>query len=212
MSVQTFTKAGAKASVAAKLPKEIFELEVTNHELVKAAYTAYLANGRENLARTKTRGDVSGGGKKPWRQKGTGRARFGSTRVPIWRKGGVAHGPTGLENYSHNITTGMKRTALKQALSLKTQSNGVVVVESLESKEGKTKDFVSMLAKLGAAKNVLIVSHEADAMLTRATANIGFVKLVRTRALNTYDVMNASMVILTKGAVDEIGEWLGGTK
>src|SRR5690606_7639392 len=102
-NVATFTKTGSKATASAKLDKNIFEVPVENHELIKQAYVAYLANGRENLAVTKTRGLVSGGGRKPWRQKGTGRARFGSSRVPIWRGGGVTFGPTGEENYSKKM-------------------------------------------------------------------------------------------------------------
>jgi len=93
MSVSTFTKSGAKATTPAKLDKAIFDVMPENHELLKLAYDAYLANGRENLAITKTRGLISGGGKKPWRQKGTGRARFGSSRNPIWRGGGIVFGP-----------------------------------------------------------------------------------------------------------------------
>ncbi|HET9174172.1 MAG TPA: 50S ribosomal protein L4, partial [Candidatus Saccharimonadales bacterium] len=100
MAVATFTKSGAKASSNAKLDKDVFGIEVKNHELLKSAYVAYLANGRINLAVTKKRGEVSGGGRKPWKQKGTGRARFGSSRNPIWTGGGVAFGPTGEENYT----------------------------------------------------------------------------------------------------------------
>ena len=99
MSVPTFTKSGAKATTPAKLDKGVFAVMPENHELLKLAYSAYLANGRDNLAVTKTRGLVSGGGKKPWKQKGTGRARFGSSRNPIWRGGGIAFGQTGEENY-----------------------------------------------------------------------------------------------------------------
>src|SRR5438034_30161 len=110
-AIATYTKAGTKATTAAKLDKAVFGLEVGNHELLKSAYTAYLANGRDNLAVTKTRGEVRGGGKKPWKQKGTGRARFGSSRVPIWRGGGITFGPTGLENYSKSMNTKAKRQA-----------------------------------------------------------------------------------------------------
>ncbi len=104
------------------LPKAVFGVEISNHELLHRAYKAYLANGRENLAVTKTRGLVSGGGKKPWRQKGTGRARVGSSRTPIWRGGGVTFGPTGNENYSKILPLAQKRQALRQALTLANQS------------------------------------------------------------------------------------------
>ena len=210
MSANTFTKTGAKATAAAKLPKEVFEVEVKNHELVKAAYVAYLANGRQNNAKVKTRGDVSGGGKKPWRQKGTGRARFGSSRVPIWRGGGITHGPTGNETYTHSMSTGDKRLALRQALSLKTEAGNVSVIESLEAKTGKTKEFAGLLAKIGVTRNALIVVHEKDAMLDRATANINNIKLVRARSLNVFDVMNADMIVFAAKSLEEVAEWLGG--
>src|SRR5207244_4044483 len=116
MTVVTFTSAGTKATTPAKLNKNVFGVEVKNHELLKQAYLAYLGNARTNAARTKTRGEIRGGGKKPWRQKGTGRARFGSSRNPIWRGGGITFGPTGNENHTIKLTTSSKRTALKQAL------------------------------------------------------------------------------------------------
>ncbi len=212
MSTQTFTSNGSKASVAAKLPKTVFEVEVKNHELMKAAYTAYLANGRENLAKTKTRAMVSGGGKKPWRQKGTGRARFGSSRVPIWRKGGIAMGPTGDENYTHNITTGMKQGALRQALTTKAAAGNLVVLEKLEIKSGKTKDLAGLLSKLGATRSTLVITDVLDDAITRASRNLQDLKIVRTRGANTYDVMNADLVVVTSKAAEELGEWLGGDK
>src|SRR5690606_12088926 len=100
------------------LPKEVFNVTVENHELLKLAYDAYLANNRTSSATTKTRGEVRGGGKKPWKQKGTGRARFGSSRNPIWRGGGIVFGPLGNENYKKRIPTMAKRVAIKQALTL----------------------------------------------------------------------------------------------
>src|SRR5882757_6002067 len=126
-TIATYTKSGTKATTAAKLDKAVFGVEVKNHELLKQAYVTYLANGRENLAVTKTRGLVSGGGKKPWKQKGTGRARFGSTRNPIWRGGGIAFGPTGNENYSIKVNVGAKRQAIRQALSLAASENRIRV-------------------------------------------------------------------------------------
>src|SRR6266446_341125 len=116
MAVATYTKSGTKATDPAKLDKAIFGLEVKNQQLLKDAYLSHLANGRTNNAVAKRRGEVRGGGRKPWRQKGTGNARFGSSRNPIWRGGGVAFGPTGLENYTRKLNIGAKRTALRQAL------------------------------------------------------------------------------------------------
>lgn len=209
-AISTFTKTGTKATAAAKLPKEVFEVEVKNHELVKAAYVAYLANGRQNNAKVKTRGDVSGGGKKPWRQKGTGRARFGSSRVPIWRGGGITHGPTGNETYAHSMSTNDKRLALRQALSLKTEAGAVAVIEALEVKTGKTKELAGLLAKIGAVRNTLIVVNESDAVFARASANISNIKVVRARSLNVFDVMNADMIVFSAKTLDEVAEWLGG--
>src|ERR1700722_6944828 len=118
MAVATYTKAGTKAATAAKLDKTVFGVAPTNHELLKAAYVTYLANGPEKRGVVKTRGLVRGGGRKPWKQKGTGRARFGSSRVPIWRGGGINFGPTGQENYSKSMNIKAKRLAIRQALSL----------------------------------------------------------------------------------------------
>src|SRR5580704_17231797 len=126
MAVSTYSKSGTKSATAAKLDKRDFEIIPKDHTLLQSAYVAYLANGRQNLAVTKTRGDVRGGGRKPWRQKGTGRARFGSIRNPIWRGGGIAFGPTGLENYSKAMNIKAKRLALRQALSL--QANTIKVI------------------------------------------------------------------------------------
>src|SRR5580658_2933500 len=118
MNAPTYSASGVKASASTTLAKDIFAIDIKNHELVRAAYEAYLANGRANLAITKTRGLIRGGGRKPWRQKGTGRARFGSSRNPIWRGGGIVFGPTGEENYKRNLNVKAKRLAIRQSLSL----------------------------------------------------------------------------------------------
>ncbi len=207
MSVPTFTKSGSKATTAAKLPKEVFAVENVNHDLLKQAYNAYLANGRQNNARVKTRGEVSGGGKKPWKQKGTGRARFGSSRVPIWRGGGITFGPTGEENYTHKLPTATKRTAIRQALTLK--ANNIIVVESFEVKTGKTADAVKLLDKLGAVRNIMVVVENKTDELVRATNNIPNLKLVQAKYLNVYDLLNADSIILSNKAVDIVSEWLG---
>lgn len=210
MSVPTFTKSGTKATTAAKLPKEVFAVENINQDLLKQAYVAYLANGRTNNARTKTRGEVRGGGKKPWKQKGTGRARFGSSRVPIWRGGGITFGPTGEENYTHKLTTTTKRAAIRQALTLKTKN--ISVVEAFEVKSGKTADAVKLLAKLGATRKTLLVVEEKTEAIVKATRNIQDLKVVQSRYLNVFDVLNADSIILTSKSVEVINEWLGGKK
>ncbi len=210
MSVATFTKAGAKATTPAKLDKGVFAVEITSHDLLKQAYLAYLANGRENHAVVKTRGLVRGGGKKPWKQKGTGRARFGSIRNPIWRGGGIVFGPTGLENYSRKINTAAKRTATRQALTLKADT--IKVVEAIDSKEGKTKAFVTFLDKMGANRNVLVIVENKTPELMRATSNIAYVTLVQATYVNVYDVLNADHIVISKAAVEAVQTWLGGTK
>jgi large subunit ribosomal protein L4 len=210
MAVQAYTATGAKATTAPKLSKEVFNVEKVSHELIKAAYVAYLANGRENLAKTKTRGEVSGGGRKPWRQKGTGRARFGSSRVPIWRGGGITHGPTGNENYSNAMSTADKRGALRHALTTKAAADAVAVISGLEVKTGKTKEVVAVLDKIGAKRNTLVVVDGTNELFTRAVRNIANVKVVRARAVNVFDVMNADLIVFTNTAIEEVGTWLGG--
>ena len=208
MPTPTFTASGAKATTAAKLNKDVFGVEVTNHQLIKQAYEAYLANGRENLAVVKTRGLVRGGGKKPWKQKGTGRARFGSSRNPIWRGGGIVFGPTGLENYTIKLSTTSKRIAIRQALSLASTGNKVVVIEKLASKEGKTAEMVKLFTKLGVTRNVLVVVDSKTPELVRAVANLSNVILVSAKYLNVYNIMNADKIVMTTDAVTTVEAWL----
>lgn len=212
MAVSTYTKAGTKASVAAKLDKGVFGIEVKSHELLKQAYVAYLSNAREASAVTKTRGLISGGGRKPWKQKGTGRARFGSSRNPIWRGGGIVFGPTGQENYTKKLPTQTKRLAIRQALSLAADAGKIIVLESLEIKDGKTAAAVKLLDKIGAAKNTLIVAETKNDSVVRATNNLANVKVVQSSYVNVYDVLNADHIVLTNKALSEVTEWLGGKK
>jgi large subunit ribosomal protein L4 len=199
MAVPTYTKTGTKAATAAKLDKAVFGVEVTNHELLKQAYVAYLANGRENLAVTLKRGEVRGGGKKPWKQKGTGRARFGSSRNPIWRGGGIAFGPTGNENYTHKLPTATKRLAIRQALTTASEANKLVVVEDINFK-GKTAEATKFFTKIGAAKSILLVVDTKTDENSRAVSNLSNVKLVTASYLNVYDVLNADNIVLTNKA------------
>ena len=195
----------------ADLNPEIFNLEVTNHELVKLAYDAYLANSRSSHAKTLKRGEVRGGGKKPWKQKGTGRARFGSTRNPIWRHGGVAGGRTGEENFTKKLSKNAKRTAVMQALSMKNTAKAIQVVDTLGIKDGKVKEVIKTLTDLKVApKNVLIVVPEKDELTLRATNNIAFAKVVRPTFLNVFDIMNADTIVIVKDAVASIDKWLIG--
>jgi large subunit ribosomal protein L4 len=212
VSITTYTKSGNKATTAAKLDENVFGVAITNHDLLKQAYVAYLANGRQNLARTKTRGLVSGGGKKPWRQKGTGRARFGSSRNPIWRGGGIAFGPTGNENYGHKLTTTTKRQAVRQALTLASASDKLMVIESFDFKDGKTAGAAKLLGKIGAVKNSLLIVENKTPELIRATNNLSNVKLVQARYINVYDALNADHIIITRDALEAVNDWLNPSK
>lgn len=193
----------------ATLNTEIFGLDVKNHELIKTAYDAYLANARSSHAKTLKRGEVRGGGKKPWRQKGTGRARFGSTRNPIWRHGGVAFGRTGEENFTKKITRNSKRLAVRQALSLKNQE-GVVQIQEVNT-TGKTREIAKLLKDWGVAdKNVLLVVKEKAPEVLRATNNLPNLKMVRATYLNVFDILNADTIIFTNSALQETEAWLLG--
>jgi 50S ribosomal protein L4 len=189
------------------LPKEVFAVEVPNHELLKMAYNAYLANSRQASATTKQRGEVSGGGKKPWKQKGTGRARFGSSRNPIWRGGGVVFGPRGNENYKINISKTSKRVALKQALTLANEAKKIVV-DSIKT-TGKTAEVFSYLKDNDLTKKrVLIVVAEKTEELMRATNNLPNVLLISANYLNVYHVLNADKIVMDKDSVKVVKEWL----
>ncbi len=212
MAVATYTKTGNKATTAAKLDKAVFGVEVKNHQLLKEAYLAYMANGRTNDAVAKRRGEVRGGGRKPWRQKGTGNARFGSTRNPIWRGGGVAFGPTGSENYSRKLSLAAKRQALRQALSLAAKEDRFKVVENFDFKDGKDKPMASLLTKLGTKGSVIMVVAEKNDFGLRATGNLKDIKLVQAKYLNVYDIMNADHIITSSDALAIVHEWLGGSK
>jgi len=212
MAVPTYTKSGTKATAEVKLDKSVFGEVVKSHDLLKQAYSSYLANGRTNNARTKTRGEVRGGGRKPWRQKGTGRARFGSIRVPIWRGGGITFGPTGEENYTQSLSTQMKRKAIRQALSLAATEKRIHVIETFDFKDNKTSAAVKLLDKIGAKGRTLLVVDEKSAAITRATSNLSNVNVVAATYINVFDAVNADTIVITKKALDMVHEWLGGKK
>ena len=191
----------------ATLNKEIFGLAVENHELVKLAYDAYLANSRCSHAKTLKRGEVRGGGKKPWKQKGTGRARFGSTRNPIWRHGGVAFGRTGEENFTKRLSKTSKHVAIREALSMKNADKAVLTAEF--NFTGKTKDTEKALKDLNLAdKNVLLVVADKSAEAIRSTNNLANVKLVRATYLNVFDIMNADAIVFNAAALEATENWL----
>lgn len=196
----------------AELNPEIFGLDVQNHELLKTAYDAYLANSRSSHAKTLKRGEVRGGGKKPWKQKGTGRARFGSTRNPIWRHGGVAFGRTGEENFTKKISKNAKRQAVRQALSLKNADQAIITIATFACPEGKTKETVKLLKdnKINDDERVLLVVSEKDELVNRATNNINNVKVVRPTYLNVFDILNADKILISEKSLPMIENWLIG--
>ncbi len=193
------------------LPKSTFAVEVENHELLKLAYDSYLANNRGANATTLQRGEVRGGGKKPWKQKGTGRARFGSSRNPIWRGGGIVFGPRGNENYTKKLSTTSKRVAVKQALSLANKAKKITVVDVKTT--GKTAEVAKFLADNKFTRKTLIVVEEKTPELLRATNNIQNVMVVRSTYLNVFNILNADHIVIAPAAVKTIDAWLnGGTK
>lgn len=200
------TKTAAKTIAKTTLPKEVFAVDVPNHELLKLAYNVYLSNARRAGASTKTRGLVSGGGKKPWRQKGTGRARFGSSRNPIWRGGGIVFGPTGNENFAMKLSTTSKRVALRQALTLASQA-GKIAVKPIKT-TGKTREIAGFLTANKFTGRILIVVDEKTPELIRATNNLESVELVRSTYLSVYHILNADTIILSPESLDTIKGWL----
>jgi large subunit ribosomal protein L4 len=205
VKVATYTKSGAKATTQVELDKAIFAREVSP-ELLKLAYNRVLANARQATAKTKTRGEIRGGGKKPWRQKGTGRARTGSIRNPLWRGGGTIFGPTGEQNYSIAMPKKAIRASVAHALSA--QAKQISVIDSFLIESGKTKDAATLLAKLGDAHKTLIVVDKPHAATQRAVANVQSVLYVSVTSLTAYEIMNADAILIEKPALDTLKKWL----
>ena len=179
-----------------------------NEKAVHAAVVNFLANQRQGTQSTKTRSEVSGGGRKPWRQKGTGHARQGSTRSPQWTHGGVALGPKP-RDYSYRINRKVKRLAILSAISAKAAAGDMILVDNLSVAEYKTKAVVSMLSAVGAGKKNLIVTPAVEEKLVKSAANIPGVKTTVATSVNTYDVVNADKFILSVDAAKKLEEVLG---
>lgn len=186
-----------------ELNDNIFGIE-PNTVVMHAAVVNYLANQRQGTQSTLTRTEVSGGGKKPWRQKGTGHARQGSTRAPQWTHGGVALGPKP-RSYTYSLNKKIKRLALKSALSAKVQDGSMIVVDSITADEFKTKTIVNMLKALSADK-ALIVLNSVDEKVIKSAANIPGVKTTQANTLNVYDILKYNKFIVVKDAVATIEE------
>ena len=189
----------------ATLNKDIFGLTVENHELVKLAYDAYLANSRSSHAKTLKRGEVSGGGKKPWKQKGTGRARQGSTRNVQWTHGGVAFAPKP-RDYSYCVNKKVRRLAMKSAFSSKLLDEDLIVLNELKLDDFSTKKVIEVLNNLGADKKALIVLDTVDKKAIKSSNNIPGVKTTQVNTLNVYDMLNTDKLIILKDAVSKIEE------
>jgi len=186
------------------LSDAVFGVKVNEH-LVHLAVVQQLANNRQGTQKAKTRSEVSGGGRKPWRQKGTGHARQGSTRSPQWTGGGVVFAPVP-RDYSFKLNKKEKRIALKSALTSRVQENKLIVVDELKFDEIKTKKFQEVLANLKVNNKALVVLNDNDKNIILSARNISGVETALTNTINVYDVMNAGTVILTKAAATTIEE------
>ncbi len=186
-----------------ELNDAVFGVEVNEH-LVHMAVVQQLANNRQGTQKAKTRSEVSGGGRKPWRQKGTGHARQGSTRAPQWTGGGVVFAPVPRE-YTFKINKKEKRAALKSALSSKVQNNTLIVVDELKFDEIKTKNFANVMNNLNVNKG-LVVLADNDVNVVMSARNVATVDTTLVNTINVYDVMKANTVVLTKDAVAKIEE------
>ena len=202
-NVTVFDVNGNKVSELA-LNENIFSIE-PNVSAMHLMVKAYLANQRQGTQSTLTRSEVAGGGKKPWRQKGSGRARQGSTRAPQWYHGGIAHGPKP-RSYGLTVNKKVKRLAMKSALSSKVLDDELIVLDSLKLDAIKTKEIVKVLSALETGKKTLIVLPEKDDIIYRSARNIAGVKVALVNTLNVYDILNCNSLVVLKDAVAKIEE------
>ncbi len=186
------------------LSEAVFGME-PNKSVMLHMVKNYLANQRQGTQSALTRAEVSGGGKKPWRQKGTGRARQGSTRAPQWTHGGIVFAPKP-RDYSYTVNKKVRRLAMKSAFSAKVAGNEMVVIDAITMDEYKTKTIAAMLKAVGAEKKALIVLPEVNEKVIASAANIPGVKTAQVNTLNVYDILNADMFIVAKDAVAKIEE------
>lgn len=202
-NVSVFDMNGKKVSDLA-LAESVFGIE-PNAYAMHLCVVNYLANQRQGTQSTRTRSEVSGGGKKPWKQKGTGRARQGSTRAPQWTHGGIAHGPKPRE-YGFSINKKVKRLAMKSALSSKVAADELIVVDKIACDDYKTKTMVEMLKAIGSEKKTLIVLPEVDSKVIKSANNIPGVKTCQYNEINVYDILNADKLVIAEGAIAKIEE------
>jgi large subunit ribosomal protein L4 len=187
-----------------ELSDDIFGVKINTHVMYEAVKN-YLANQRQGTQSAKTRGEVRGGGRKPWRQKGTGRARQGSIRSPQWIGGGVVFAPKP-RDYSYKLPKKIKRLALKSALSSKVQDQEIIVVDSLVLDKPKTKDMIKILSNLKAGRKTLVVMPERDENVILSSRNIPGVKTAYVNTISVYDILNCDSFLITKDAVNKVEE------
>lgn len=205
VSVKVLDMAGNEVSKM-NLDASVFAVE-PNKSVMFDAVQVEQSNARQATAKTKVRHEVSGGGKKPWRQKGTGRARAGTTRSPIWVGGGTVFGPVGNQNYKKSQNKKEHALAVKSALSLKTK-DGLVVVDEIKFADAKTKSFVAMLDALKVGNKVLVVVDSIKEDVCAASRNVGYAKVVSADNVSVVDLMNVDSLVMTKAAVKEVEEAL----
>jgi large subunit ribosomal protein L4 len=205
ISVKVLNMAGQEVGKIS-LAKEVFGIEPHKQAMFNAVQVEQ-ANARQATAKTKVRHEVSGGGKKPWRQKGTGRARAGSSRSPIWVGGGTVFGPVGTQNFTLSQNKKEHQLAVRSALSLKTPDN-LVVVDEIKFDSKKTKEFVKMLEALGANSKTLVVVSEIDENLFASGRNVKYARIVTTDNVSVYDLLNVDKLVISQAAVKEVEEAL----
>jgi len=199
-TMQVLDQSGQKVGELA-LKEEIFSGEVKPH-LIHEVVKMQLANRRAGTASTKNRSAVRGGGRKPWRQKGTGRARVGTIRSPLWRGGGVVFGPTP-RDYSYKVPKKVRKGALRSAVALKAQEGKLVVVDKFELPEAKTKEFAKILKDLSIQEGLIVIEGK-DEVLERSSRNIPSIKVLRVEGLNVYDIMRYDTLVMTQQAIEKL--------
>lgn len=205
MKINVYNQEGKEAGNTL-LPKDIFDIKI-NPDLVQQLVVSQMANRRQSLAHAKGRGEVRGGGRKPWRQKGTGRARHGSRRSPIWKGGGVTFGPTKERVFKKKINKKMRKSALLMVLSGKVKNNLLLVLEDLKLEKAKTKLMAAVLKKLPCKdKSALIVLPKMDKNTIIASRNIASVGTIQAKDLNTLDLLSFKYLIMPKEAIKTIKE------
>ncbi|MDO5456130.1 MAG: 50S ribosomal protein L4 [Eubacteriales bacterium] len=202
-NVSVYNMQGAEVGTI-ELNDAVFGAKVNEH-LLHMAVVQQLANNRQGTQKAKTRSEVSGGGRKPWRQKGTGHARQGSTRAPQWTGGGIVFAPVP-RDYSFKLNKKEKRAAVRSALTDRVQQNKLIVVDELTMADYKTKEFVQVMDNLKASGKTLVIMADKDDHVIRSASNVPAVKTTLTSQINVYDLMNAQTVILTKDAIAKLEE------